>query len=213
MSAFGSRQSPSSFMRISESECYTSTAASLKDQGEGSGKRWSMKLGLKQRGNLKEVKSNKSHSFIKKFRHSFNAKFTILSLVLLVFFMSDSAAAVPVDDASSTTSASASSTSSSSDTQTAVTIDSTGGSVDNPILFDTVTISSNTTTTTCPAFFATFLQDADFLNCLPLSALLLVRPRFNARGSQCNMLTVAHTEFAILFRNHQGWSISHDPDY
>lgn len=159
MSTFGTRQPSSSFMRINGSECSTSPAASLKHHGEGSRGRWRRKLGLKQRGDSKAAKSNKSHSFIKNFRHSFNAKFTILSLVLLVFFMSGPATAVPVDDSS------------------------TGGTVDTPTLFDTVTISSNTTTTTCPIFFATFLQDPNFLSCLPLSALLLVRSIFKCWGN------------------------------
>lgn len=43
-----------------------------------------------------------------------------------------------------------------------------------PTLFDTNSISSNSSTTTCPAFFAKFLADKSFLACLPLSGLLLV---------------------------------------
>lgn len=173
MSAFGSRQSSSSFIRIGESECVKSPAGLLKNHDEGIGRRWSRRLLLRQ---WRDPTPTKGHSFIKRFRYSFNAKFTILSIIFLVLLMSGSAAAIPVDP-SSTADPDASSTSSgSAAAETSITVESTG-TVKTPTLFDTVTISSNSTTTTCPAFFATFLRDPDFLNCLPLSALLLVCPR------------------------------------
>lgn len=167
MNAFGSRQSSSSFIRISESECGKSPRL-LKDHEEGPGRRWSRRLRLKQLG---DSKPTENHSFIKKFRHSLNAKFTILSLILLVLLMPGSATAIPVDSASPSTSPDPA-------TETGVTVGSTG-TVKTPTLFDTITIASNSTTTTCPAFFASFLRDPDFLDCLPLSALLLVCPRSN----------------------------------
>lgn len=179
MSAFGSRQFSSSFIRIGESEC-AKPPGLLKDRGSGFGKRWSRRLLLKPWG---DSNPTKRRSFVKRLRHSFNTKFTILSFILLVLLMPGSAFAAPVDP-SSTPSSSASSTSSdSAATETGTNV----GTVKTPTLFDTITISSNSTTTTCPAFFNTFLRDPDFLNCLPLSALLLVCPRSNLWAKQVGL--------------------------
>lgn len=199
MLAIRSRQPSSSFMRINESEVTGATTTTPERQAKGGSKRWSMKLRSKERGGEEveegteaavegarrrkrrhsEVKGSKNYfSFFSNFRQSYNAKFTILSLVLMVLLMTGSAIAAPTDSeatttATATTTESATSTSSEEAAATTTVVTSVG-TIETPTLFDTVSIASNSTTTTCPIFFSRFLSDPQFQKCLPLSGLLLV---------------------------------------
>ncbi|KAH8155631.1 uncharacterized protein LAJ45_00641 [Morchella importuna] len=184
-------------MRINESDVTGATTTTPERQAKGGSKRWSMKLRLKERGEEveegteaevegarrrkrrhSEVKGSKNYfSFFSNFRQSYNAKFTILSLVLMVLLMTGSAVAAPTDSeatttATATTTESATSTSSEEAAAT-TTVVTTVGTIETPTLFDTVSIASNSTTTTCPIFFSRFLSDPQFQKCLPLSGLLL----------------------------------------
>lgn len=71
----------------------------------------------------------------------------------------------PNDDASATATA----------TESGLAIASPTAAADLPRPFDT-SLGNNFTSTTCPTFFSSFLNNQTFKDCLPLSLLLQVRP-------------------------------------
>ncbi|CUS09248.1 unnamed protein product [Tuber aestivum] len=55
-----------------------------------------------------------------------------------------------------------------------ITVESSDSSNETwPRLFDSTSVSANSSSSSCPAFFSKFLADKVFLDCLPLSGLLL----------------------------------------
>lgn len=127
-----------------------------------------------------------------------------LLILLLIALLLPPLQVLAQDSPTLTTSISPSSTSGSGAAgATGLTVESGNSNDTWPRLFDSTSISANSSSESCPAFFSKFLADQVFLDCLPLSGLLLVWvPLGASRGSffLLFLTRVRWTELLELFR-------------